>query len=202
MQPVLTSYSSHSNSTVAACVFSMLYSALQADVIPERCHVKGTGSERGGQHHRSQKSVSVRLDWSSSQTWTLENIWKRGSGLSLEHSRRFSAQTRSQQKENLRRNVVLFTAHRHQRWASSPNALESPRLSKVTRSASMCTPPLLYHEIFAHFHRVRNIINTSTRGWSSGDFPALFSHGTLKFLLRGRQEKLWLRHSLSHNLSG
>ena len=70
----------------------------------------------------------------------------------------------------------------HTASASSPKALESPRVSKLTSSSSTCTAPLLHPEIFVFFRfHVRQVFVSSTRPLalceSSGHSPALFCHG-------------------------
>ena len=92
------------------------------------------------------------------------------------------------------RSVLLFTAHPHRRRPSSPKALESPRVSKLTSSSSTCLAPLLHPEIFVFFQfHVRHVFVSSTRPLalceSSGHSPALFSHGLTQKLYEEAERK-------------
>ena len=89
--------------------------------------------------------------------------------------------------------VVVHSSSTRRR-PSSPKALESPRVSKLTSSSSTCLAPLLHPEIFVFFQfHVRHVFVSSTRPLalceSSGHSPALFSHGLTQKLYEEAERK-------------
>ena len=91
---------------------------------------------------------------------------------------------------------VVVHSSSTQRRPSSPKALESPRVSKLTSSSwsSTCLAPLLHPEIFVFFQfHVRHVFVSSTRPLalceSSGHSPALFSHGLTQKLYEEAERK-------------